>query len=364
MSKSTQVTLDKAQLVLVFGDRDLLKKEEHFAEIKTFYPTANIVGCSTSGEILSDEVFTETIVTTAVEFEKTNVVVFSETVEKGHDSYVLGQKLAGKFNKEGLKHILIFSEGLDINGSQLTKGINDVIGETISVTGGLAGDYGAFKETVVLANNVGKSDVVVAVGLYGDSLKVGYGSRGGWSSFGVDRLVTKSNANVLYELDGKSALSIYKTYLGEHAAQLPASALLFPLSFKMGDESIVRTILSINEEDGSMVFAGDIPQGEYVRLMSSSNDKLFSGAMSAAEMAMESLQNSASELALLISCIGRKLVLKSRTDEEVEMVRDVLGPQAAILGFYSFGEICPTRPFDQKCELHNQTMTVTVLKEV
>jgi hypothetical protein len=353
-----------SQIVFLFGDRELLKSEKLISEIKAFYPKADVVGCSTSGEICQDEVKNGTIVSTAIHFDKTCVSVSSETIGDASDSFALGQKLAENLSKADLKHVFVLSEGLNINGSQLTKGINDILGASISVTGGLAGDQALFQETAVVCNAAGKKDIVVAVGFYGESIKVGYGSKGGWSSFGVDRMVTKSVANVLYELDGKPALSIYKTYLGEHAAQLPSSALLFPISFRSGEESIVRTILSVNEADGSMVFAGDIPQGEYVRLMSSSNDKLFGGAIDAAEMALESLQASAPDLAFLISCVGRKLVLKNRVEEELEGVMETLGGDVTMTGFYSYGEICPTKPFDQKCELHNQTMTVTVFKEI
>ena len=353
-----------SQIVFLFGDRELLKSEKLISEIKTFYPKADLVGCSTSGEICQDEVKNGTIVSTAIHFEKTCVSVSSETIGEARDSFALGRKLAENLSKADLKHVFVLSEGLNINGSQLTKGINDILGASISVTGGLAGDQALFQETAVVCNAAGKKDIVVAVGFYGESIKVGYGSKGGWSSFGVDRMVTKSVANVLYELDGKPALSIYKTYLGEHAAQLPSSALLFPISFRSGEESIVRTILSVNEADGSMIFAGDIPQGEYVRLMSSSNDKLFGGAIDAAEMALESLQASTPDLAFLISCVGRKLVLKNRVEEELEGVKEALGGDVTMTGFYSYGEICPTKPFDQKCELHNQTMTVTVFKEI
>jgi hypothetical protein len=120
----------------------------------------------------------------------------------------------------------------------------------------------------------------------------------------------------------------------------------------------------VNEADGSMVFAGDIPQGEYVRLMKASSDRLIDGASDAAEMAKISLQHSDASLAILISCVGRKLVLKQRVEEELEIIREVIGNNTAVTGFYSFGEISPTQPFENRCELHNQTMTITLFKEI
>jgi hypothetical protein len=261
---------------------------------------------------------------------------------------------------------MILSEGLNINGSELTKGINNQLKDRIPVTGGLAGDQDQFNETVIVYNGTGMKNQVIAIGFYGDQLQVGYGSMGGWDSFGVDREVTRSKGNILYELDGQPALELYKKYLGAHAANLPASALLFPLSLRLqnSETSLVRTILAVNEDDGSMVFAGDIPQGEYVRLMKANFDRLIDGANDAAEMSKISLQNADADLAILISCVGRKLVLKQRVEEELEAIREVLGDGVAMTGFYSYGEISPIKPFEQHCELHNQTMTITLFKEI
>ncbi len=356
----------EAQLVFLFGNKDLLKEQKHIDYIKNTYPKAQIVGCSTSGEICQEEVYNNNIICTAVWFEKSSIEIASEYINSMEESYIIGEKLATKLDNKELVHVLILSEGLNINGSELTKGINDKLNNRIPVTGGLAGDQANFSETVIVHNKAGEKNLVLAIGFYGSSLKIGYGSMGGWDSFGVDREVTKSKGNILYELDGQPALDLYKKYLGDHAANLPSSALLFPLSLRLknSETSLVRTVLAVNDNDGSMVFAGDIPQGEYVRLMKASLDSLIDGANGAAEMATTSLQNPNSELAILISCVGRKLVLKQRVEEELEVIREVIGGNAAITGFYSYGEICPLKPFEQHCELHNQTMTITLFKEL
>ena len=133
--------------------------------------------------------------------------------------------------------------------------------------------------------------------------------------------------NVLYELDGQSALALYKRYLGEHAADLPASGLLFPLSLRTREVSapVVRTILSVNEADQSLTFAGDVPAGGYVRLMKANFDRLIDGAVGAGRVSADAL-GSPVDLALLISCVGRRMVLRQRVEEEVEGVRDIVGP--------------------------------------
>ena len=184
--------------------------------------------------------------------------------------------------------------------------------------------------------------MIAALGFYGERLKVGYGSLGGWDSFGAERLITRSKGNVLYELDGHSALELYKKYLGENNAG-PAEALIFPLALRSGEEGfgLVRTVMSISEEDQSMTFAGDMPEGGYARLMKANFDRLVDGAEGAARASYEMLGSIEPELAVLISCVGRKLVLKQRIEEEVESVREVLGNNTVLTGFYSYGEICP-----------------------
>jgi hypothetical protein len=355
-----------AQLVFLFGNRDLLKKQHIIDYVIDAYPNAQIVGCSTSGEIYLEEVLDNNIVCTAVWFKNTIVEIAEERIHTMEDSFWVGENLAEKLLKDQLVHIMIISEGLNINGSELTKGLNKKLNDRISVTGGLAGDQVDFTETVVVHNHTVEKNMVLAIGFYGEHLQVGYGSKGGWDSFGMDREVTRSEGNILYELDGHPALELYKRYLCHHAADLPASALLFPLSLllKNSETALVRTVLSVNEADGSMVFAGDIPKGEYVRLMKTNIDRLIDGANDAAEMSKISLHQQPPDLAVLISCVGRKLVLKQRTEEELETIREVIGKNTAMTGFYSYGEICPIKPFEHHCELHNQTMTITLFKEV
>lgn len=358
--------LQDAQLVLLFGSKELLKERGVIDEVRSFYPAAHIAGCSTAGEICGEELFDNTVVCTAVWFEKTRIETVKATISAMEESFSAGARMAVSLNKEQLLHVMIFSEGLNINGSELVKGLYSILGNRVTVTGGLAGDQADFIETVVVDNAAGESNAIIAIGFYGENLKVGYGSLGGWDSFGVDREVTKSNGNVLYELDGQPALELYKKYLGAHASGLPASALLFPLSLQLKETNtpLVRTVLSVNEKDGSMVFAGDIPQGEKVRLMKANFERLIQGANDAAEMSKLGVPGTDPDLAILISCVGRKLVLKQRIEEELEAVREVLGEACTMTGFYSYGEICPMKPVEQKCELHNQTMTITVFKEI
>jgi hypothetical protein len=352
------------QLVLVFGGTEELSDSQRYAELRGWYPDARILSCSTSGEILGTSVYDDSVTATAISFESTEFKVAHINIGDAENSFKAGESLMEELPQEGLVHVFVISDGQRVNGSELVKGLSSRLRADVSITGGLAGDGTKFQKTLVGLDGVPSNGNIVVIGFYGDRLKVGYGSMGGWDSFGPDRVITRSEGNKLYELDGQSALSLYKKYLGELASELPGSALLFPLSIRTNDEDtpVVRTILAVSEEEESMTFAGDLPQGAYARLMKANFDRLIDGASGAANESSETIGGTKPDLAILISCVGRKVVLGQRTEEEVESVREVLGDDTVLTGFYSYGEISPFTK-STKCELHNQTMTITTLSE-
>jgi hypothetical protein len=354
----------QADLVLLFGATKRIKEKGLIDIVRAAYPKACMFGCSTAGEIMGTQVLDDSLIVTAVSFSSTRVRGAMVKVTSIEDSYKAGSELAISLAADDLKHVFVLSEGLNINGSELVRGLTENLPLGTPLTGGLSGDGDRFQETYVLLNNEPTRDAVGAIGFYGNKLQVGYGSFGGWDTFGPERLITRSKGNILYELDGKSALALYKQYLGEHAKGLPATGLLFPLSLRMNDalRPVVRTLLSIDETDQSMTFAGNMPENTYARLMKANFERLIDGAVSAARTSAETMRHISPELAILISCVGRKLILKQRIEEEVEGVRDILGEGATYTGFYSYGEISPFAK-GGKCELHNQTMTITSLSE-
>jgi hypothetical protein len=354
---------DSAQLVFVFGGKSVLKRESFFREVRQAYPSAHLIGCSTAGEIYDTRVSDDTMVVTAVRFEHTEIRGVSVNINEVACSFEAGARLAKALPVQGLNHVFVLSDGLSVNGSELVSGLASILPGDIKITGGLSADGSRFEETVVIWDGPAQKDVVAAIGFYGDRIKVGFGSLGGWDQFGPERLITRSKDNILYELDGQSALELYKVYLGEHARGLPATGLLFPLSLRTGGENgLVRTILAVDEAEQSMTFAGDVPEGIYARLMRANFDRLIDGAAGAAKTSNQAFGGKNPDLAILISCVGRKMVLKQRIEEEVESVREVLGNDTVLAGFYSYGEISPFTP-EAKCELHNQTMTITTFSE-
>jgi len=349
----------------VFGGAMVLARDGALAELHQLYPHAQMLGCSTAGEIHGTTVDDETLVATAVRFAHTRVRIATADLDgcscSAHD---VGAQLARELRDNDLSHIFVLSDGLRINGSELVRGLTGELPADVAVTGGLSADAALFRHTFVLSNGAAVEGRVAALGFYGTRLRIGFGSMGGWDPFGPDRVITRSKANILYEMDGRSALDLYKLYLGEHAAELPSSALLFPLSVKTGPDAsaVIRSVLGINEEDQSLVFAGDVPEGSQARLMKANFDRLIDGATEAARRTLDVIGPETPQLAILISCVGRRLVLKQRVEEELEAVRDVLGEQTLMTGFYSYGEISPFSR-SARCELHNQTMTITTLSE-
>lgn len=355
----------KPQLLLVFAAVNYFSTANFARELGTCFPDTALLGCSTAGELTADGVDDGTCTLTAINFDKTKLLHAHTPLAGMDDSYAAGERLARQLIAPDLKTVMVFGPGIQINGSALVDGIASVLGENIPITGGLAGDGGAFKQTFTLGPNGVSDHAIVAIGLCGPALRFGHGSFGGWEAFGPARKVTRSANNVLFELDGEPALDVYKRYLGEHAKGLPASGLLFPFAMLSEDHNavgLIRTILGVDETTGSLTLAGEIDANGYLKLMHASTDKLVGGAEAAAKGAVNMFATPGESLAVLVSCVGRKLVMGNRVDEEVEAVAEVLGSKAVLTGFYSYGEISPFTP-GSSCKLHNQTMTITCLSE-
>jgi hypothetical protein len=364
------IALDSEQtLVLVFAARECESDSGVFDALARAFPRSVIAGVSTAGEIAGAEVRDASFSVAVVRFEHGTLHAAGTSVYGSDDSFDAGVRLAAQLPATGLRAVFVLCDGLRVNGTRLVAGLAGALPAGVTLSGGLAGDGHRFARTWVLAGGRPAVGQVSAVGFYGERLRIGLGCDGGWSDFGPERHITRAQGHVLYELDGEPALDLYKTYLGERAAGLPGSALLFPLAVRRADrgsaggEPLVRTVLAVDEAARSMTFAGDLPQGGVARLMRANPDRLVASAGQAARRAMQPLATPGAVLLLSVSCVGRRLVLGERTEEELESVLAAAGPAATHLGFYSYGEIAPA-PGGGASELHNQTMAVTAIAEV
>jgi hypothetical protein len=360
---------DSANLVLFFGARQALACGSRYRELRGMFPRALILGCSTGGQIVNDDVTDDEIAVATLQFDATPLRLAREAAPGPECSRSCGEAIGRALAAEDLAGIFVLSDGLNVNGSELVAGMTSAVDKSVSVTGGLAGDGAQFQETLVGADWEPRAQTVAAVGFYGRSVRIGHGSAGGWDEFGPRRRITRSRGNVLFELDGEPALDLYERYLGEDDVKgLPGTALLFPLRIRnpeRPDHDIVRTILAVDHKARSMTFAGDVPEGWVAQLMRGNFDRLAAGAARAARRAAASQpeRRSGDELAVLVSCIGRRLLMGQHTIDEVEAAGVELGGDVSRLGFYSYGEISP-HSASGVCELHNQTMTVTTISEV
>ena len=351
-------------LVVAFGAPGFGADTRPFEDLAEAFPQASMAGCSTAGEILGTDLRDDSVVVAVARFGTSTLRTATATVPSSEGSFAAGQEIARGLADPRLRGVIVLSDGLAVNGSELVRGLNSVLPPEVVITGGLAADGDRFGRTWVLGDAGPAGGIVRGVGLYGDDLRLGHGSMGGWDIFGPERTVTRSRSNVLYELDGRPALDLYKTYLGELSSGLPATGLLFPLALRSGaagEPSVVRTILAVDEVENSLTFAGDMPEGARAQLMRANFDRLVEGGADAALMTRSEGDQGTPTLALGISCVGRRLVLGERTQEEIEAVVDCLPGGAAHIGFYSYGEISPHA--SGSCELHNQTMTLTTIRE-
>lgn len=351
-------------VVFLFASPELGRSPGVLEEVLERYPGAHVVGCSTAGEIHGATVTDGTVTGAAVRFDRTRLRSAAARVPSADRSRAAGGELAGQLAGPALRGIFVLSEGTGVNGSELVAGLNEALPAGVVVTGGLAGDGTRFERTWVLKDRRPEAGWICAIGFYGEDVRIGHGSKGGWDIFGPERRVTRSVGNVLYELDGRPALGLYKEYLGELAAGLPATALLFPLALRVGEVSVVRTILNVDESEQSLTFAGDVPEGSLARLMRANFDRLITAAGDAAGLAVPPGGGTAPAgptLCLAVSCVGRRLVLGERTAEELEAALEVLPPATVQTGFYSYGELSPLA--NGTCDLHNQTLTLTTLSE-
>lgn len=355
-----------ADLVLYFGARALIEDGRRFADLRALYPNARREACSTGGQICAEDVEDDCVAGVAITLERSQMRFHATNIETAADLRRCGLEIGQALSGDDLAGVFLLSDGLNVNGSELVAGAADAVGRDAPISGGLAGDGADFSRTVVGADEAPRAGVIAAVGFYGQAMRIGNGSAGGWSVFGPRRMMTRSRDNVLYELNGEKALDLYERYLGPaNSRALPGSALLYPLRISDPDnptQEVVRTVLGVNRADGSMTFAGSMPEGWSAQLMRGSYDRLVAGASAAARQARIANATTEPSLAIMISCIGRRLLMGQSVVGEVEAAGEALGSNYRKLGFYSYGEISP-HSVTKRSILHNQTMTVMTLAE-
>jgi hypothetical protein len=327
--------------------------------------TPTLIGCTTDGEI-STEGFSigssvlGGIASDQIEFELALVEHISG------DSEQAGRDLATAFSDE-VCYIQLFSDGITGNGSAILRSMAAGFKDTIPVAGGTSGDAGKFKATWQFQGDRVYSDAAVAIGFKG-KFKLGTGVWSGWAPIGLPKRVTRAEGNVLYELNGESALSVYERFLGRHAKRLPGVGVEYPLGIigqfegpNGHDHLLLRATMSVNWEEQSIQFAGEIPEGAMVYLTCGERASILDATEKAARLAIDDLgQDVEPAIVFFYSCMARKTLLGLRTKEEIERVRTQFNPDVPIIGFYTYGEFCRVNRGGPSL-LHNETATLSII---
>ncbi len=358
--------LDSPQtLVLVFGEAEYQSYHHVLSELQKKYPTSIMAGCSTLAGIYNESLMEHALVVSVIRFDKTRLLFTAAEQYYGDSSWQAGQQLARQLTAPDLRGVIVLADGLHTHGTKLIQGMASLLDPyEVKIVGGLASDPFKFVSTWVLVNGAPASHMVSAIGFYGDDIVFASDSRDGFKPFGAERIITRADDRVLYEIDGRPALELYKEYLGDHAAKLPLSALNFPLAIWHEDKRhyAVRVPISVNEETQSLHFIADIPEGYKTQLMFGNMDNLLDGVEAVAQSLANTLPEDVPVLAFTISCTVHKLIMGDDTDQELASVMDELSPGSQQIGCYTFGELAPTEQ-SGGCSLHNATMTLAIMYE-
>jgi hypothetical protein len=356
-------------LVLAFFAPDFALLPAPLERLRAAFPRSFLLGCSTGGEILGTGLEDHSVTVAVLRFASTRLCLAHAYVASGSAaSREAGERIGDVLAAPDLKGVFVLSDGLKVNGSELISGLDAVLPAQVKVSGAMAADGERFKNTYVFAAGPGEPLRILprqvgAIGFRGDSIRLAHGTSGGWSPFGLERRVTRSQGNVLFELDGKPALKLYKNYLGDRAQDLPGAAFLFPLGIldRVCDSSevVVRTVLSVDEETQSLSFGGDIPENSTVQLMHCNIDRLVEGAAGAAVKLGKVAEGPA--LTIAASCVGRRMVMRERTEEGLEAILDTLPEGMLMMGLFAYGEL--SRLSLGRCQLQNQTVNLTLIQE-
>ena len=353
----------EADLIFVFSSKKFKELSLVLQSLREEQPNAIITGCTTAGQIYRDRVYDNSVSITAIKFEKTKLVRKMIHIPDIGDSYKAGQHLADKFKVKGLQHLVVLSDGLNVNADEFLNGLSHKFSNKVTISGGLAGDGEQFNQTFIIDDQIGLKNTISAIGFYGKNLEVNCSSSHGWQPFGINRTVTKSKNNIIYEIDGKPALEIIKSFLGEEKDNLPASALLVPICMEKFEEDSyhIRSIVGVDKGHQSLIFAGNVVQGSVIRLMKTKSRDLESAAKKAARRVNE-FSKRKPDFALVVGNVGRKMIHKQMTDIEIEAVQNVFGKDTVLTGFYGYGEFMSSFK-NGPCLLYNQSLTLTTFKE-
>lgn len=349
-------------LVAAFAPTAYADRDDFWASLGAAFPHSHVLACSSGGAIAGAGVVDDAAAAVVARFERVEVTSAAVPIQAVEMSRRAGQKLGRALAAAAPRVVIVLADGLHVQGTELVQGIAEALPADTRIVGGLAGDGARFLRTWTLAEGVPRSGWVSALALSG-SIEVRAAAQSGWQSFGPERVVTRAQGNVVFELDGRPALAVYAHQLGKLAGELPAGALRFPLAVAIDGEAgagLLRTVIAIDSDTQSLTCAGDVAQGAHVRLAHAGHERLVDAAERAVREAGP--HEGAPVLALAISCASRRVVLGDLAEDEAAATLAALPRGSTQVGFYAYGEIAPSGR--AACDLHNQSLSLVTLREI
>ncbi|NTV99076.1 MAG: hypothetical protein HGA70_07930, partial [Chlorobiaceae bacterium] len=319
----------RTKALLVFGAMSF-NHRELLAGITSVTGNITLVGGTTAGEISPEGVSSGSVVIMAFAHDDLEFVSgLGQNMSKDETacSLQMVNDILGKTAFDPDASLMVFPNGMGGDGLKVLDGLQLLLGKDFEITGGFLGDDERFENTFQYHNGKVYKDTIVGLMITdpGKKYRKGIGVRSGFTSIGNSLVCTASEGNVLKEFEHTSALELYKDFLGaERATRLPAICLEYPFGIIDGDpsgrgESLfqLRCGLSVDHEKGTITLAASIPEGSEVTLTTASRGDIINGALEAAEQAKKILGGAIPEAIVMFSCVGRKLVLGRRVQEEV-----------------------------------------------
>lgn len=313
------------------------------------FPLSSLIGSTTDGEIKDGQVSIDTTIISFTIFEKANLKTYIS--DQFENYFQAGIGLATNIIEKDSKVIISFIDGLLGNGEEYLNGINSINSEII-VAGGLAGDNGTFTQTYVFTKDNIYEKGVVGVSLNSSDLKVFTDYGFDWLPIGQKLKITKADKNRVYTIDDKTAVETYSYYLGSDISeQLPNIGIEFPLILKKDGIEIARAVIGKND-DGSLVFAGNLQEGDEVRFGYGNADKI----LSKTQHHIDKLYNQPIQSIFIYSCMARRRFMPEKIENET-LIYNQISPTS---GFFTYGEFFST---DKSKKLLNESMTLLALSE-
>jgi hypothetical protein len=332
------------------------------AGIRSVASDTPLIGCSTAGEIATDGPSDASVVVTAI--GGSGYAVATKAARNASSDLRQAGATAATCAENGPagenQILLLLTDGLGGDQQEVVRGAYSVVGGSVPLVGGCAGDDLAMRKTFQLFDDEVLEDSVLAAAITSDA-PFGIGVQHGWRRVGAPFLVTASSGTRVFALDDRPALDVYLERLEapDDARTDPAAftrfALTHPfgLSRRSGEE--VRFIAEANFEDRSLGCIAEVPQGGLAWIMEGDADSVLEATAAACSQAVDGLSGHAPLGFLAFDCIARRGVLgDDGIRKEVERI-STYSQGSPVAGFYTYGEIARIRGVSG---FHNQTLVV------